>query len=252
MANLYGALGFETSGRKDYEKMVRQAARSGQLVGRSGKYHYALWMPGGGIELWVQMTPQETIVGCSPFFSGVGRMQMGVMQVAETPNRPTDGYFQGWANPEPGHTDSGLYPFAVSVPDFLLVREKVLVSSIIELQVSAFAGGMQCYLDDEEFQRRAVSPDDSQLSSEAFIPVGVLDESGDKPIAEAVLTGHVLGAEIRDNPVTGRKFHALTVQTLGGQIDVVADPSYTTGLPQPGGVVYGTFWLAGRLLGAHL
>ena len=251
MANLFGALGFEASGRKDYEKMVRQAARSGQQVGRGDRYHYVRWLPGGGIELWVQMTPQETIVGCSPFFSGVGQMLMGVMQVAETPNRPTDGYFQGWANPEPGHTDAGLYPFAVSVPDFLLVRDKVLVSSIIELEVSGFADRMQCFLDDDEFQRRAVSQDDSQLSSEAFIPVGVLDESGGRPIAEAVLTGHVLSAEIRENPVSGRKFHALTIQTLGGLIDAVADPSYTTGLPQRGGVVYGTFWLAGRLQGAR-
>lgn len=249
MTNLFGALGFESAGRKDYEKMVRLAARSGQLVGRSGRYHYTVWMPGSGIELWVQMTPQETIVGCSPFFSGVGQMYMGVMQVAETPNRPTDGYFQGWANPEPGHTDAGLYPFAVSVPDFLLVRDKVLVSSIIELQVSAFADTMQCFLDDEEFQRRAVAPDDSQLSSEAFIPVGVLDAGGTRPVAEVTLTGHVLSAEIRENPVSGRKFHALTVQTLGGLLDAVADPSLTTGLPQVGGVVYGTFWLSGRLQG---
>lgn len=252
MGNLFGALGFESSDRKEYERLVRQAARSGEQVGRSGKFHYVLWTPGEGIELWVQMTPQETIVGCSPFFSGAGQMYMGVMQVAETPNRPTDGFFQGWANPEPGHTDAGLYPFAVTVPDFLLVRDKVLVSSIVQLQVSAFADSLHCYLDDDEFHRRVASQDDSQLATEAFVPVGVLDETGMKPIAEAVFTGHVLSADIRANPVTGRKFHALTVQTLGGMLDVIADPSVTTGLPQAGGVVYGTFWLSGRLLGAGL
>jgi hypothetical protein len=218
-------------------------------VGRSNKLHYVVWTPGEGIELWVQMTPQETIVGCSPFFSGVGRMRMGVMQIAETPNRPTDGFFQGWASPDRSQIDSGLYPFAVSVPDFLLVKDKVLVSSTIELQVSAFASSLHSYQDADEFRRRPLSDEEAHLSPEAFIPVGVLDETNGTPRAEAVFTGHIHSAEVRANPVSGRKFHALVVQTLGGVVDVVADPSTVTGLPVVGGVVYGTFWLAARLLG---
>ena len=249
MGNLYNALGFEASDRKEFERLVRRAARSGNPAGKSGKFHYVLWTPGEGIELWVLMTAQETIVGCNPFFSGLGRMRMGVMQVAETPNRPTDGFFQGWANPETGHTDLGLYPFAVSVPDFQLVRDKVLVSSIIQIQVCAFADSLHCYQDDDEFHRRTAGEGESQLGTEAFIPVGVLDETSGRPRAEVVFTGHIQSAEIRVNPVTNRKFHALVVQTLGGVVDVAADPSTVTGLPGAGGVVYGTFWLAGHLLG---
>jgi hypothetical protein len=248
MANVYSALGFEASDRKDFERLMRQAARSGIRVGRSGKIHYVLWTPGDGIELWVQMTPQETIIGCNPFFSGIGHMRMGVMQIAEDPDHPMNGFFEGWASPEPHQTDSGLYPFAVDVPDFQMVKEKVLISSAIDLRVCAFADSLRCYQDDQEFERHPLSDEEAHLGAEAFIPVGVLDQTNGRPRAEAVLTGHIHSAEIRANPNTGRKFHRLTVQTLGGVVDVVAAPSSVTGLPVEGGVVYGTFWLTARLM----
>jgi hypothetical protein len=248
MGNLFGDLGFEASNRKEFERLVRRAARSGSQAGRSGKFHYVLWTPGEGIELWVQMTAQETIIGCNPFFSGVGRIRMGVMQIAENPEHPIDGYLQGWANPEPQQTDAGLYPFAVDVPDFHLVKDKVLVSAVIHLQISAFAEYLHCYQDDDEFHRRPLSDEEARLSPEAFIPVGVLGENGSNPQSQASFSGHVQSAEVRVNPITGRKFHVLAVQTLGGVFDVLADPALVTGLPLAGGVIFGAFRLSARLL----
>ena len=64
-----------------------------------------------------------------------------------------------------------------------------------------------------------------------------------------MIAGHVQHTEERSNPATGRRFHYLRVKTYGAvEVDVVADPTIVTGSPAVGGVVWGTFWLSGRLL----
>jgi hypothetical protein len=49
------------------------------------------------------------------------------------------------------------------------------------------------------------------------------------------------------NETTGDAFWWARVRTLGGEIEVVADPVLLTGPVTPGAVVQGSFWLSGRL-----
>ena len=65
----------------------------------------------------------------------------------------------------------------------------------------------------------------------------------------AVFTGHVLETSVITNPVTGSSFCWAAVATLGGNIDVVADPILLNGLIVRGGVLTGSFWLSGVVLG---
>jgi hypothetical protein len=41
------------------------------------------------------------------------------------------------------------------------------------------------------------------------------------------------------------------VRTLGGEVDMFADPDLLTGYLTKGGIVSGSFWLSGRLLDAR-
>ena len=56
----------------------------------------------------------------------------------------------------------------------------------------------------------------------------------------------MLAAEERENPATGRAFLWLRLRTYGGEIEAVADPGLTAGIPAVGAVAVGTFWLSGR------
>lgn len=57
----------------------------------------------------------------------------------------------------------------------------------------------------------------------------------------------MLGTSLLINPATGASFHWAKVRTLGGEVDVVADPEVLNGSLVVGGVVNGSFWLSGRL-----
>lgn len=66
---------------------------------------------------------------------------------------------------------------------------------------------------------------------------------------KAVLTGHVLKTELKVNEKTGHSFYWALVDTLHGQMDVVVDPyCYKINPPKVGGVIYGAFWLSGRIM----
>ena len=48
--------------------------------------------------------------------------------------------------------------------------------------------------------------------------------------------------------MTGEKFYWMLVDTLGGEIDVVASTDLCDELPNPLSIVQGQFWLSGRIL----
>jgi hypothetical protein len=174
----------------------------------------------------------------------------------------------------------GEYPFIFDVPDrgFYDTLELPL---IVPVQLSAFSHGLRAFASDAEFDE--AQPPDLRLAPESFIPTGLFvpedeeladvefegeafedeetedetpAEAGeeeddlkvlDDPRAEAVISGHVLDTQIRVNRATGQPYLWARVKTLGGEIDIVADPETVQGDVTVGGVVQGEFWLSGRL-----
>jgi hypothetical protein len=65
--------------------------------------------------------------------------------------------------------------------------------------------------------------------------------------ARAAISGRVLATQTITNPVTSQKFYWARIHTQGGELDVVADPQVVQGQLVVGGVIYGSFWLSGRL-----
>jgi hypothetical protein len=92
---------------------------------------------------------------------------------------------------------------------------------------------------------------DITFAPKSLIPSGLFTPSGkikEPPLAEIIFNGRVVETARVANPVTGQKFYWARVHTLGGELDVVADPQIVQGNVVQDGIVNGTFWLSGRLL----
>jgi hypothetical protein len=90
-------------------------------------------------------------------------------------------------------------------------------------------------------------------ASKSFVPSGLFAIDGDlkeieSPQPIGLLAGEIMEFGLKINQLTGEKFYWFLVDTLGGEIDVVADPRYVSQEPQIGGILHGTFWLSGKLL----
>ena len=82
------------------------------------------------------------------------------------------------------------------------------------------------------------------MAAQSFIPLGAF--KGQEP-STGLFCGEILEAQVKVNPATGGRYHHLHVETLGGQIDVVADISVLIGEARVGGIAQCEGWLSARL-----
>ena|SRR5689334_2281568 len=143
-----------------------------------------------------------------------------------------------------------MYPFVFDVPD-LAAHPDVAVPGIATAQIAAFAHEITCY-DSLEAYEAEQDGEEVPFASQSFIPSGLFSASAGSPAQPpqpyALFTGHVVEAKEKKSVATGRAFHWVLVDILGGQYDVVIDPELLPRAPRPGGILSGTFWLTGRLL----
>jgi hypothetical protein len=206
---------------------------------------YLQWAPGEGVELWIQLNAVQKIVGCSPHFSGQGRMEAAIIETVSTPGRALDGHCFGWAAPrEPDNPYSGLHAIAASLPDFAYIDERILIPPVVTLQIAAFASHLEYFPTETAFVE---SESGQYYAAEIGSSVWCHAERDGLPQPEVYLSGFVVDSEWRANPVTGLGFHALVLRTDAGTIDVVADLETSPRRPVVGTVVAGIFSLSARV-----
>ena len=240
-------IGFRINSQDEFQDLAFQACAEGEALPVDNGV-YIKWALGEGIELWVQLDKNDDIVGVHPHFRGWGQMCVGLTREIFRPeSAPMDAAFYAWANPSFDDPESGEFPFVFDVPNHRLCD--IQLPAIVPVQLAAFADELQSYQSDQSFQDFQ-SPR-IKLASESFIPSGLFVPGGkktDPPSAHAIFSGHVLDTSIITNPATGNDFCWAKVRTLGGEVDVVADPVLLNGLIVEGGVLSGSFWLSGVLL----
>ncbi len=243
VASHLSAIGFPVTSEEEFHQLVVQAATEGVPVGPG---RYTRWAPGEGVELWVQVHNRE-IVGMNPHFGGKSRLPVRVSSLRPHPEYPLDGKLQGWINSTGEKAEDGI-PVLFDLPDFDLARPKAQEGAVVTVQVAAFAHDLSCFPSDEAF---VAAQEEPRFAAESYFPLGLFGaEEGENPEPEALalFAGHIRSARLATNPVTGRHFHVLQVETLGCTFDVIADPDSVTGAPEVGGVAQGTFWLSGRII----
>ncbi len=234
------------------EEMValakRVAGHCARLKCPQGTYLH--WSSPSGVELWLQVDADNSLVGMNPHFSGESAVRVGLNgRVVRSDGTSLDGAFQGWADPTGDDPESGCYPFVFDSPDFQL-HQDLRFPAIVKAQVAAFAQEVSFFPSPDAYA--ASQTGEVKFASESFIPSGLFSPAGERtepPAARAVFTGRILKTETRENELTGRRFWWALVETYGGTFDVIIDPELLERTPKVGGVLFGGFWLSGRLLG---
>lgn len=238
-------VGFDVTKWKEIQKVVARAAEHGDEMEAPGG-SYILWSAGAGVEVWVQAGPDDQTLGVHPHFRGEGRMRASVARALPNPENPLDGTLFCWADPQTDDLEAGLYPFVATAPDFALVMDTAM-PRLASLQIAAFAHDVRCVEREADY-----TPEAGLWGPEAFIPTGVVEVKGLRrtprirpiPLPEAILSAKIRSADRRENPATGRSFWAIHARTLGGTIDIAADPESLEGEPVRNGVIEGEFWLS--------
>ena len=181
-------------------------------------------------------------------------MRVRLESRVERGDDPADGGFYAWslADTESKDLEDEIYPFVFDVPDYGL-HHALELPAMVNVQLAAFAHEAEAYPDEDAYRSAQQQKYDGPgFAAESFIPSGLFQPGGEEtshPEAFAILSGTVLRAETLVNPAGGASFHWAKVRTLGGEVDLVADPEVLVGELSEGGVISGTFWLSGRIEG---
>jgi hypothetical protein len=243
----FSTIGFPTDSPEDFERFALEATERGEMIPVAGGF-YIRWRAGGGSELWVQLDHERNIIGVLPHFSGQAVMVVGLTErIKGTDSTPLEGAFHGWANPTPDDPANGDFPFVFDSPDF--ARHAALdIPLTVDVQLAAFAHELTAYPNEDAYYRGQSS--DMKFAAESFFPAGLFraGEEAGPPEAFALFSGTVLRTARIVNPETQLAFEWALVRTLGGEFDVVVDPTILSGELVECGVVQGYFWLSGRVM----
>lgn len=250
MSNL-SDIGFPTPNDQAVNDMIMRVLEFAEPV-HCPRGFYLRFSDASGAEIYLQGNLNQELIGFNPHFKGKSRRKVGLTRAIERDFSELDGGFYAWANPADSDVEnSGEYPFVFDVPDFRAVAVNDF-PSIVEIQLTAFASNdFKIFANEKDFD--AWQSQDIKLASKSFILSGLFAPDGKANEAElpqpiGLLAGEILEVELKSNQLTNEKFYWFWTDTLGGEIDVVADPRYVLQKPRIGGILHGTFWLSGRLL----
>lgn len=250
MSNL-SDIGFPTPDEQAVNEMIMHVLELAKPL-QTPRGFYLVYTDSSGAEIYLQGNFEQELIGFNPHFAGKSRRKVGLTQMIERDSSELDGGFHAWANPQDGLSDEGDYPFVFDVPDFRTV-EIAEFPRRAEIQLTAFASNdFKIYASEDDYQTAQES--ELKYASKMFVPSGLFafdekDGSVDLNTVRPVgmLAGEIKEFELKTNGLSGEKFYWLSVETLGGEADIVIDPKYVSEEPKIGGIVSGTFWLSGRI-----
>ncbi|NLR64322.1 hypothetical protein HGH92_08395 [Chitinophaga varians] len=245
----FSDIGFDINTEEEFQDLLEKTYHESTLI-RVQEGAYAVYADESGAELWIQLNNQQECIGANPHYKGKSRRKVCLTATVERPENPLDGGFYAWAAPsEKQNPQSGLYPFVFDVPDFR-IPEPFSFPADVEIQLTAFAQDVQRYENEAAFD--AAQTKEPKFSVQSFIPSGLFSSSEeDKPAtpeAFGFFTGVIKQVEARQNTLTQQIFYVLLVDTLGGEIDVVADAGFFEKAPVVNEIIQVECWLSGQVI----
>lgn len=270
--NFLAHLGFITDTEKSYWELWQQVTEYGQTI-VTPESAYFRWTPSKNLELWAKVKPTGDIGYLHPHYAGDSIMHVALVEkVAYEDEKDVlaDGFFVAYAKPQQGvgfvsehknlHYGDGTYssyiPFVFNAPDFDRYAD-LQIPTLVDVQLTAFALMSWSYESEDEWIDKQVEWDTSGeedpyvWSGETFAPSTMLYERkgpNDFPRPTAYIAGTILDTAIITNPVTEEEFCWACIETVAGQLDVVASIQKLNGYMVTGGVIAGDFYLSGRLV----
>ncbi|HYX76843.1 MAG TPA: hypothetical protein VE757_06680 [Gaiellaceae bacterium] len=248
MAGHFASLGFPVSTVDEVEALAERVRPDcGETAVATGSY--LRWEGGDGAELWLQLDRRGRLIGLNPHFSGRSQLQVRLVESVQTAHDSAlDGAFSAWTlDPEGDEEEWSQLIF--DAPD-AACHSGLALPAVGEVQIAAFAHSLDVHGSAEAFAA-AQAGEELAFASQSFIALGLwAEELGTEGSpADASFSGHVVESATKENPLTRQPYTWIAVETLGGVFDVVAAPDLAPEPPPARSVVFGTFWLSGRLLG---
>ena len=241
----FSNIGFRVATFEEFQQILEKVhGISHQIKVNEGSYF--IYSDGSGAELFIQFNKQNANIGTNPHFKGKSKRTVCLTHTVERTKSELDGAFYCWAAPmEIDNPNSGAYPFVFDLPDFKTIGQIDLPKNF-DIQLAAFAQELRVYDSEKEYK-------DSQtgLATQSFIPSGLFSPKGEDtipPQARGIFSGVIKQFERKRNGLTNEEFYWLLVDTLGGEVDVVADIGFFEKEPAVNGIVVGQFWLSGQLI----
>jgi hypothetical protein len=248
MSNL-SDIGFPVQSEQDVNVLLTETIKRVESI-KCPRGFYLKFADPSGAEIYLQGNLEQELVGFNPHFDGKSRRTVSLTKVIERDSSELDGGFQALAISQ-NDANSIEYPFVFDVPDFRTVPNYQL-PQFREIQLTAFASNDFKVFDDEESYLNS-QIDEPKLASKSFIPSGMfLPDENKTPIEPprpiGIFAGEIKEYELKTNELSNEKFYWFLVETLGGEIDIVADVKLVSTEPKIGGIVSGQFWLSGRIV----
>jgi hypothetical protein len=245
----FSNIGFKVATEEEFQQLLETAYNTSVQIKINGG-SYSVFTDPSGAELYLQFNKKDEIIGVNPHFKGKSRRTVRLTNAIERPASELDGAFHCWADPSEDNVPYiGAYPFVFDLPDFKTIGH-IDFAKNHEIQLTAFAHELSIFDSEKEYGDSQTS--DFKFATQSFIPSGLFspvdDQDPDPPQAVGIFTGIIKEFERKRNGLTQEEFYWLLVDTLGGEVDIVADIRFFERDPVVNGIVQGQFWLSGQLL----
>lgn len=249
MSNL-SDIGFPVDNEQDVNKVIMDILPHLDSVPCPPRGFYYKFEDESGAQIYLQTNAAQEIIGFNPAFMAESRRRVEIEGVVPRDTSDLDGGFRCTNKHE---ADGSEYPFVFDAPDFR-VHDLVEFPVTRTIGLTAFASSdLEIYESPEKY--RSATGDELDLADKSFIPSGLYSftEAGepverDPPQAHAIIAGRITEWQKRRNGFTGEEFYCFVVESFGGFVDIVADPSLIKTDPVVGGIVKGSFWLSGKIV----
>jgi hypothetical protein len=246
MSNLSN-IGFPVQNDQDVNVLITETIKYVESI-RCPNGFYLRFSDASGAEIYLQGNIEQELIGFNPHFAGKSKRKVGLTKAIERESSELDGGFQAWAN---STAEPGEYEFVFDVPDFRL-NDEIALPQVREIQLTAFASNdFKVFKGEVDFYYGQDA--ETQMSAKSFFSSGLfLTRNSLIPVESArpisIFAGEIKEFALKTNELSGENFYWFLVETLGGEVDVVADVKLVPNEPIIGGIVSGQFWLSGKLL----
>jgi hypothetical protein len=242
-------IGFLVDTNDQFNQLYEMTVGEGFSI-KCNKGTYIRFRDSSGAELYWQLNTKDEVIGMNPHFKGKSKRKVCITDAVNRKDSELDGAFYAWANPKfDNHPESGEYLFVFDLPDFQTLGIIDLPKKF-DLQLTAFATEeFKIFKNEKEFTNNLGK--EINIMVRSFIPWGLLSvdiTELENPLSFGLLSGIINECELKSNLKTKNKFYWMLIDTLGGEIDAVADLKLLPFAPQKGHIVYGQFWLSGQLI----
>ncbi|WP_111593936.1 hypothetical protein [Chitinophaga dinghuensis] len=249
MSNLSN-IGFILTSQEDLRPLVENTyAKSTVIATAIGNYH--VYTDDSNAQIWHQFDKEQNWLAFNPQYKGKSRRKVELTATMSSEEYPMEGSFHGWAVEENAGEYQQVYPFVFETPDYAIFAA-IPLPSVVTIQLTAFANELSIFDSLTSFEN--AQDGEFKMAAQSFIPSGLFSTSEDETSSASKAYGFFAGTikewEKKRNTITGNHFYWMLVETLGGEIDIVADERFFEAPPVIGGVVQGNFWLCGQILNA--